>query len=148
MSRNQGMCHVNYSGVTMKKKVLIVDDNAFLRRLMEVSLTPDYEVVEATSHDSAWSKMCEATPDLTFVDIELNDGMGGLALLKAMRCDERFRLIPVGVVSARALSQDKQNAKDSGANAYLTKPFSAKQLKDLAQTLLGERPRDTGLVEP
>lgn len=145
MLHNEDRCRVNHWDVTMKKKVLIVDDNAFVRRLMEVSLTPDYEIVEATTHDSAWSKLCESTPDLTFVDIELNDGMGGLALLKAMRGDERFRQIPVGVVSARSLIQDKQQAKESGANAYLTKPFSATQLKELAQTLLGERPRNSDL---
>ena len=119
-----------------KKKILIVEDNVFVRRLFEISLATDYELIEAATREDAWTKLHEDLPDLAFVDVGLNEAQGGLLLLDAMRGDKRFNQIPVAVISARSLPLDVQMAKDRGANAYLTKPFSAKQLMELACTLL------------
>ena len=118
-----------------KKKILIVEDNVYVRRLFEISLATDYKVIEAASREEAWSKLHEELPDIAFVDIGLDEAQGGLILLDAMRKNERFCHIPVAVVSARSLTQDIQLAKEQGANAYLTKPFSADQLMELAQKL-------------
>lgn len=125
------------SGKAMdKKKVLVVEDNVYVRRLFGISLGADYQVVEAASRQEAWARLHEEIPDLAFVDVGLNEDQGGLLLLDAMRADARFSQIPVAIVSARSQLQDVQQSKSRGANAHLTKPFSADQLSELAETLL------------
>lgn len=119
-----------------RPKILIVEDNIYVRRLFDFSLKADYELMAAGSRDEAWNQLQQDVPDLAFVDVGLNETQGGLLLLDAMRSDPRFGHIPVAIVSARSLQQDVQAARERGANAYLTKPFSADQLKELARTLL------------
>lgn len=123
-----------------QQKILIVEDNVYVRRLYEFSLSPDYQVVLTSSREEAWRKLDEEAPDIAFVDVGLNEEQGGLLLLDAMRADDRFRQMPVAIVSARSLPQDVQVAKERGANAYLKKPFSVVQLKELARTLLQAKP--------
>lgn len=118
------------------KKILIVEDNVFVRRLFEFSLTPDYQVTLVASREEAWRTLGEETPDIAFIDVGLDEDQGGLLLLDAMRADERLRQIPIAIVSARSLPRDIELAKERGANAYLKKPFSVVQLKQLASTLL------------
>lgn len=119
-----------------KQKILIVEDNVHVRRLYEFALSPDYQVALAASREEALRKLGEDVPDIAFVDVGLNEDQGGLLLLDAMRGDERFRQIPVAIVSARSRQLDVQLAKERGANAYLKKPFSVVVLKELASTLL------------
>lgn len=119
-----------------QQKILIVEDNVHVRRLYEFSLSPDYQLALAGSREEAWRKLDAESPDMALVDVGLNEEQGGLLLLDAMRADDRFRQLPVAIVSARSLPQDVQLAKERGANAYLKKPFSVVQLKELARTLL------------
>ena len=119
-----------------RQKILVVEDNIYVRRLFGFALAAHYDLIEAGTRDEAWGHLLQAIPDLAFVDVGLNEDRGGLMLLDAMRADARFSKIPVAIVSARSLAQDVQAAKDRGANAYLTKPFSVEQLLGLARTLL------------
>ena len=122
------------------KKILVVEDNVFVRRLFEFSLAPDYQVMLAVSREDALGKLREEVPDMAFVDVGLDEDQGGLLLLDAMRADARLQHIPVAIVSARSLPQDVELAKERGANAYLRKPFSVVQLKDLARKLMPQTP--------
>jgi len=121
-----------------RNKILVVEDNVHVRRLFEISLSPDFQVIGVASREEAWTKLHEEAPDLAFVDIGLDEAQGGLLLLEAIRGDERFKQIPVAIVSARTSAQDVQGARERGANAYLAKPFSASQLVELAHTLQQE----------
>lgn len=119
-----------------KKKILVVEDNVFVRRLFEFSLAPHYQVILAVSRDDALGKLGVEVPDLAFVDVGLDEDQGGLLLLDAMRADVRWSHIPIAIVSARSLPHDIALAKERGANAYLRKPFSVVHLKELALKLL------------
>lgn len=119
-----------------KKKILVVEDNVFVLRLFEFSLAPDYQVIQAVSREDALGKLGLEVPDIAFVDVGLDEDQGGLLLLDAMRADARFSQIPIAIVSARSLPHDIALAKEHGANAYLRKPFSVVQLKELARKLL------------
>lgn len=124
------------TGIMTQQKILIVEDNVHVRHLYEHSLGSDYQVTLAASREEALRKLDKEIPDMAFVDVGLNEERGGLMLLEAMRADARFGHIPVAIVSARSEPDDVQLAKARGANAYLKKPFSVVQLKDLARTLL------------
>ena len=119
-----------------KQKILVVEDNIFVRRLFEFSLTSDYQLMLAVSREDAWSQLDAQIPDIAFIDVGLDEAQGGLLLLDAMRADARFHQIPVAIVSASSLPRDVELAKERGANAYLTKPFSVLRLKELARKLL------------
>lgn len=105
--------------------VLIVDDEPQIRRLLRVCLERNgYQVVEASSGEEGIDRAIERQPDLVLLDLGLPD-MDGLAVLSRIR---EWSQVPVLIVSVRGREDDKIKALDSGANDYITKPFSTGEL--------------------
>jgi PAS domain S-box-containing protein len=110
-----------------RPRVLLVDDNAdmrdYLRRLMQVR----YDVAVAADGEAALTAIRRERPDLVLTDVMM-PGLDGFGLLRAIRSDERLRDVPVIMLSARAGEEASVEGLAAGADDYLVKPFSAREL--------------------
>ncbi|HSD00159.1 MAG TPA: ATP-binding protein, partial [Casimicrobiaceae bacterium] len=107
--------------------VLLVDDNADMRGYVERLLSARYNVMTAADGDEALALVRRTLPDLVLTDVMM-PRLDGFGLLKALRADERTRDIPVVLLSARAGEESRIEGIDAGADDYLVKPFSAREL--------------------
>jgi two-component system KDP operon response regulator KdpE len=106
-------------------KVLVVDDEPQIRRVMRVILTGErYEVVEARSGETALVRFREFLPDLVLLDLNM-PGMGGLETCREIR---ETSDVPIIILTVRNEEQRKVELLDAGADDYITKPFSKKEL--------------------
>jgi two-component system, OmpR family, KDP operon response regulator KdpE len=106
-------------------RVLVVDDEASIRKFLRVSLTAhQYQVFDAENGRSALSAVIEDRPDLVILDLGLPD-MDGIAVTRQLR---EWTKIPIIILSVREHEQDKIAALDAGADDYLTKPFGIGEL--------------------
>ncbi|HTL58265.1 MAG TPA: response regulator [Candidatus Limnocylindrales bacterium] len=105
--------------------VLIVEDEPQIRRLLRVCLERnDYRVVEAASGEEGITRAVEHQPQLILLDLGLPD-IDGIMVLKRIR---EWSEVPILVVTVRNREDEKIRALDSGANDYITKPFSTGEL--------------------
>jgi len=112
---------------TFGAHILIADDNADMRRYLRDLLTGNY-VVEAVGDGLAALEVARRRlPDLILSDVMM-PRLGGLGLLRAIRGDERLQRVPVVLLSARAGEDSRIEALDAGADDYLIKPFSSREL--------------------
>jgi two-component system phosphate regulon response regulator PhoB len=108
--------------------ILIVEDEDDIRDMIASSLkTARYEVLEARDGQEGFSKAIDLNPSLILIDWMM-PVVNGLELLRRLRHDERTHEIPVIMLSAKADVDNKTQGLDSGADDYLTKPFSPKEL--------------------
>ncbi|MHB8815051.1 MAG: ATP-binding protein [Steroidobacteraceae bacterium] len=112
---------------TAGARVLLADDNADMRFYLRDLLSPHYQVETVADGEQALASIRRECPDLVLSDVMMPH-MDGLALLKALRADERLRNIPVMLLSARAGEEARLEGLDAGADDYLIKPFSAREL--------------------
>lgn len=109
----------------MKAKILIIDDEVQIRKMLRISLkSMNYEVIEAENAELALAIIVRQQPDLVLLDLGLPD-MDGYHLLVELRSWSR---IPVIVLSVRNSETEKVRALDAGAQDYMTKPFSFEEL--------------------
>ncbi len=108
--------------------VLIVEDEAAIAELISINLRhAGFEVVVAGDADQAQAAIDGQLPDLVVLDWML-PGQSGVALAKRWRSEARTRELPVIMLTARSDETDKVTGLDAGADDYLTKPFSIKEL--------------------
>jgi two-component system, OmpR family, phosphate regulon response regulator PhoB len=108
--------------------VLVVEDETAIAELISINLRHSgYTVNVVTDADQAQSAVDRVLPDLVLLDWML-PGQSGLQLAKRWRSDARTRELPIIMLTARADESDKINGLDAGADDYLTKPFSTKEL--------------------
>ncbi|HZI14393.1 MAG TPA: ATP-binding protein, partial [Myxococcus sp.] len=113
-------------------RVLAVDDNADMREYLSRVLGTVFEVVTAGDGEAALEAVGQRGPfDLVLTDVMM-PRLGGFGLLKALREDPRTRALPVIMLSARAGEEASIEGLEAGADDYLVKPFSAREL--LART--------------
>lgn len=112
---------------TAPARVLIADDNADMRDYLQRLLSPSYQVDAVADGRAALARIFEQPPDLVLSDVMMPvfDGFG---LLAAIRADSRTSSIPVILLSARAGEEARIEGLDAGADDYLVKPFSAREL--------------------
>ncbi len=112
----------------MSRKILVVEDEAPIREMLCFVLEQKgYQVVEAEDYDTALNKLCEPFPDLILLDWMLPGG-SGINLIKHLKREELTRNIPVVMLTARGEEEDKVRGLEVGADDYITKPFSPKEL--------------------
>jgi len=107
--------------------VLLADDNADMREYVGRLLSNYYNVVTAMDGEDAFKKMVHYKPDLLLSDVMM-PRLDGFTLLKKIREHPDIKNIPVILLSARAGEEAKVEGLDAGADDYLTKPFSAREL--------------------
>ncbi|BBQ00282.1 hypothetical protein BSFA1_54100 [Burkholderia sp. SFA1] len=108
-------------------RILVADDNADLRAYLQRLLSPHYAVTTAVDGIDALHKAFAAPPDLVLTDVMMPE-LDGFGLLARLRADERTRTIPILLLSARAGEEARIEGLAAGADDYLVKPFSAREL--------------------
>ena len=109
-------------------RILVVDDNADMREYVGRLLAEQgWEVEAAPDGEAALQSARARLPDLVLTDVMM-PGLDGFGLLRALKLDERTRAVPVILLSARAGEEAAIEGMQKGADDYLVKPFSAKQL--------------------
>lgn len=106
-------------------KILVVDDDPQIRRVMKVILSGErYEVMEARSGESALLKFREFLPDLVLLDLNMS-GIGGLETCRSLR---DISDVPIIIVTVRREESEKVELLDAGADDYVTKPFGKREV--------------------
>ena len=123
----------------MTPTILVVEDEPAIQELVLINLKhAGFVVVRAGSAEEAESAIRAALPDLVVLDWML-PGQSGISLAKKLRGDERTREIPVIMLTARAHEEDKVQGLEAGADDYVTKPFSPKELVARVRAVLRRR---------
>lgn len=115
------------SPVGDRGRVLLADDNADMREYVARLLGQRYDVETVADGDSALAAVRSRPPDLVLSDVMM-PGLDGFALIRALRSDARTREVPVILLSARAGEEARVEGIGAGADDYLVKPFSAREL--------------------
>ena len=119
--------------------ILVIDDEQpFCEVVAEILTTFGYPVRKAFNASQALEVLESVIPILIILDIMMPD-VDGLTLVRKFRADPRLSKIPVIMSSAKYLMEDRAEAINAGASAYLTKPFSAAELRSSIVEILGER---------
>jgi PAS domain S-box-containing protein len=116
-------------------RVLLVDDNLDMREYVRRLLSTRFDVVTATNGREALHKLASDSPDLVLTDVMMPE-MDGLQLLAEIRNNPAMQLVPVILLSARAGEEAEIEGVKKGADDYLVKPFSARELLARVQTHL------------
>lgn len=120
----------------MNEKVLIVDDEQNILELLEFNLKKEgYDVLRADTGEMAISLLEKIRPDIVLLD-QMLPGIDGLNVLKKIRSDESLARMPVIMVTARSEEIDKIIGLELGADDYITKPFSMRELCARVKALL------------
>jgi CheY-like chemotaxis protein len=112
----------------MTHHVLIADDHADIRRLLSVTLSKEYALLEAKDGASALDAVRRFNPRVLLLDIMMPGEIDGLQVLQAIKADPLTRDTLVVVITARGQASDSLRAKQLGADAYFVKPFSPSQV--------------------
>ena len=118
--------------------VLVVDDNADIRAYLHSILQSRYRIIEAADGEQGLKVAREEVPDLILSDVMM-PVMNGLDFCRQVKADFVTSHIPVILVTARAMNQHQVEGYESGADAYITKPFVADVLLARVDNLLKSR---------
>jgi two-component system phosphate regulon response regulator PhoB len=116
--------------------VLVVEDEPAIVELVKYSLREaGWDIRTADTAGAAWDSISHGKPDLVLLDWMLPD-QSGLRLLSRLRADRDFQQIPVIMLTAKSMEEDKLAGLNSGADDYVTKPFSPRELLARSRALL------------
>ncbi len=122
-----------------KVRVLVVEDEESIQALIRFTLEQaGFEVASALSVEEAKPQLDEALPDVVLLDWML-PGQSGVQLAKQLRQEERSKDLPIILLTARSEDTDKETGLNQGADDYLTKPFSPRELVARINALLRRR---------
>jgi two-component system phosphate regulon response regulator PhoB len=123
----------------MAATILVVEDEPAIQELIGSTLRRNgHEVRTAASGEEAWRDIAQVRPDLVLLDWMLPDAAGP-SIARRMRSDARLREVPIIMLTARASDDDKVAGLQSGADDYITKPFSPRELEARIQAVLRRR---------
>jgi len=126
-------------GETMAVNILVVEDEPAIQELIAVNLEhAGHHVIRARDAEEALRVVRHALPDLLLIDWML-PGMSGVSLARQLRLSERTRQVPMIILTARAAESDKVLGLEAGADDYVTKPFSPKELVARIKAVLRRR---------
>lgn len=131
----------------MSRRVLIVEDEAPIREMLSFVMEQHgFQAVEAKDYNSAVAQLKEPYPDMVLLDWMLPGG-SGIQLAKKIKSDDFIRHIPIIMITAKSEEEDKIRGLEVGADDYITKPFSPKELMARMRAVL-RRVAPTVLDEP
>ncbi|EKE87618.1 phosphate regulon transcriptional regulator PhoB [Idiomarina xiamenensis] len=131
----------------MSRKILIVEDEAPIREMLSFVMEQHgYQAIEAANYQTALDKVTEPFPDMILLDWMLPGG-SGIQLAKQLKSEEFTRNIPIIMLTARGEEEDKVKGLEVGADDYITKPFSPKELMARMRAVF-RRVSPTSLDEP
>lgn len=120
-----------------KPCILIVDDEPDLVSVLRIGLEIEgFEVLEAADGEAGLKCAREQRPDLMVLDLMLPK-LDGYKVCRALKFDERYRSMPIFILSARSGDNDRQLAYDLGADAFISKPYDMADLVSRIRARLG-----------
>lgn len=123
----------------MTANILVVEDESAIQELLAFNVAQcGYRALQAGDADSALALINRALPDLILLDWML-PGMSGVELARRLRADQRTHNIPIIMLTARTDERDKVLGLESGADDYITKPFSPRELMARIRAVLRRR---------
>lgn len=123
------------------KKLLVVDDDDAVRRLIKLSLADGFEVIDTAEPEQAFALALEHKPDAILLDLRM-PRYSGLQLCQSFSSFDSTQLIPVVVISGESGSRTKELCRDLGAVAYFEKPVDFDALRLRLGELLGSRRKE------
>lgn len=122
----------------MSKTIVIADDEPHVLRSLEFILKKQgYRVITATNGEEALERVKSHNPDLVFLDIQMPK-MDGNTVLRKLREESEYQSLYIVMITAKGQEVDRLNSLESGANEYITKPYSPRKLVSRVQEILGE----------
>jgi signal transduction histidine kinase len=121
-------------------RVLVIEDNQEILELINLQLRDKFRVYVACDGKQGLEVAQRERPDLVVTDYMMPE-MDGLTMLKALKADPHLAEIPVIMLSAKSELADRVSAREAGADIYLGKPFSARELEAAMRQLLGKQGR-------
>lgn len=123
-----------------QKKILLVEDHPINLKLLKVTLQSDqYQLFEALDGEEALAAVSEVGPDLIILDIQIPK-VDGCEVARRLKSHEEaaIRAIPILALTAYAMKGDKERIERAGCNAYMSKPFEIRELREKVRELLNE----------
>jgi two-component system, OmpR family, alkaline phosphatase synthesis response regulator PhoP len=121
-----------------QKKILVVDDEVDLVEILRFPLEMEgYQVLVSYNGEEALNLARKESPDLILLDLMLPK-LDGYKVCRLLKFDERYRHIPVLMLTAKTQEKDKVLGMETGANEYITKPFDIELLMDKIRSYLGK----------
>jgi CheY-like chemotaxis protein len=116
--------------------ILVVDDeHAFCDVVAEILTSCGCKVIKAYDAGQGLNYLRHQTPDLILLDVMM-PGIDGISFVRELRAEPDYRTLPIIVSSAKFQEDDRALASNAGADAYLTKPYSAHQLLEIVSRFL------------
>ena len=120
----------------MAKKILLADDEPNIVKVIELRLKSEgYEILTAYNGEEAISKIKENKPDIAILDVMMPPP-NGYQICRILKEDAEYKNIPIILLTAKSTESDKFWGIESGADAYITKPYNAKELLETVKKLI------------
>ncbi len=121
----------------MAKRIMTVEDSISMRELISFTLQgKGYEVVEAEDGRDALTKLALTRVDLVITDLNMPN-MNGIELTRSLRADATYRFVPVILLTTESQEEKKNQGRQAGATAWITKPFKQEQLLYVVKKVIG-----------
>ncbi len=120
------------------RRILLVEDNKALRDIIVVTLMDDFEIIKADRGTDALKLARTRDPHLVILDLELPGGLDGISVCGLLKDGRQTKHIPVWILTGYGDSQFEEVARSAGAEDYIVKPFSPRELLGKIYDLLGE----------
>ncbi|HEY9168873.1 MAG TPA: two-component regulator propeller domain-containing protein [Lutibacter sp.] len=121
-----------------KKIIVLVEDNLAIRTFIKDLLQSNYRIIEANNGEEGIEQAKKLIPDLIITDVMMPK-LDGVSMVQILRDDEKTSHIPIIILSGKATLEDKLIGLEAGIDAYLTKPFSVKELQIIINNLIQQR---------
>ena len=122
----------------VKKRLLVVEDELAILMTLRARLeATGYEVLSADDGEQGLNLAREQKPDLIILDVMLPK-RDGYSICRLLKFDQRYKHIPILMLTARSQDRDRERGRGTGADAYMTKPFDSAELLETVQRLLEE----------
>lgn len=121
----------------MPKTILCVDDSASMRQMIKLTLSGGgYNVVEASDGGDGLKQLGGNKVDMVITDLNM-PGMDGLTFIRELRKLPQFKGLPIVFLTTESDDAKRAEAKAAGATAWITKPFQADRLLEIAKRVVG-----------
>ncbi|WP_035383167.1 response regulator [Ferriphaselus sp. R-1] len=118
------------------EKILVVDDQFDIRRLLAITLGGSYEVIEARDGVGALEMLRCHHPKIVLLDVMMPGDIDGIDVLDVIKRDPEFSDVRVAMITARGQSNDVRLGEEHGADAYFIKPFGPLQVIRWVEAML------------
>lgn len=121
---------------TKRKRILFIEDEKDMMEMLTFRLeAAGFEVIQAYDGQEGLDKAYAQNPDLILLDLMLPK-VEGYKVCQQLKSDEKYKRIPIAILTARASEKEKKLGYECGAEAYIAKPFEPEELMDKIKELL------------